>query len=70
MYTVDNYISTSTEDARINLKLTLESDPAKAKRIALAVLKKIEGKSGQLTRTAVMRTTVRQADKKLQGVQS
>lgn len=62
-YTADNLISTSVDDARITLTCGLERNPHEVKQVAQQVLEQIEGKSGQLTRTAVMRTMIRRADK-------
>jgi hypothetical protein len=65
MYTVDNYISTSVEDARINLNNVLKRNPAEAKRIACSVLQKIEGTPGHVTRISFMKAVIRKAEKTL-----
>lgn len=64
MKRIDALINTSVEDARASLECILQRDANEAKSLALQTLDAIPMHSN-MTRTAMLRTIVRKADKQL-----
>ncbi|MBN8090478.1 hypothetical protein J0J26_20615 [Vibrio vulnificus] len=64
---VDSLISTSVQDAKIDLQCMLSRDPERTKKLASLLLKKIEGKEGQTSRTKMAKAIVSKAERAICG---
>ena len=70
MYTLENYLCTSADDAKINLNSLLNTNPKQALEMALSIIKATESSEGKKTLRKTALTIVRKAEKAIKGNKS
>ncbi|MGL1164909.1 hypothetical protein ACSTKZ_15195 [Vibrio parahaemolyticus] len=67
MYTLENYLCTSADDAKTSLNSLLNTNPEQALKMALSIINATESIEGKKTLRKTASTIARKAEKAIKG---